>query len=239
MTTRAFVTGGAGEIGTAICERLTNAGHEVVVVDLKTPEHGFLTDHLAVDLGDPDDIATKIGRFCAAHPVTRLVNNAGIIKPADVDGTTAADFSRVMDVNVRSAMLMTQLCLPAMRAERFGRVVNISSRAALGKTMRTAYSASKAAMIGMTKTMALELGRDGITLNAIGPGPIRTKLFMDANPPGSPQTKAILDAIPVGHMGEPADIAAAVAFLASDEARFITGQILYVCGGMTVGVAGA
>jgi NAD(P)-dependent dehydrogenase (short-subunit alcohol dehydrogenase family) len=169
--------------------------------------------------------------------VTRLVNNAGIIKPADVAATTAADFSLVMDVNVRSAMLLTQLCLPAMRAAKFGRVVNISSRAAIGKTMRTAYSASKAAMIGMTKAMALELGRDGITLNAVGPGPILTKLFTDANPPGAPRTQAILDAIPVGHMGTPMDVATAVAFLASDEARFITGQTLYVCGGMTVGLA--
>jgi NAD(P)-dependent dehydrogenase (short-subunit alcohol dehydrogenase family) len=237
MTTKAFVTGGAGEIGTAICQLLTEAGHDVVVIDLKAPDHDFCTDHLQVNIADPEEIAEKVAPYCAAHAVTRLVNNAGIIKPADVAATTAADFSLVMDVNVRSAMLLTQLCLPAMRAAKFGRVVNISSRAAIGKTMRTAYSASKAAMIGMTKAMALELGRDGITLNAVGPGPILTKLFTDANPPGAPRTQAILDAIPVGHMGTPMDVATAVAFLASDEARFITGQTLYVCGGMTVGLA--
>lgn len=239
MGTKTIVTGGAGEIGTAICERLTRDGHEVVVVDLNPPKHGAWTDALQVNLADPADVAARVGAFCAAHPVTRLVNNAGIIRPASVEDTTVEDFSLVMDVNVRAAMQLTQLCLPAMRAAGRGRVVNISSRAALGKPLRTAYAASKAAMIGMTRTMALELGRDGITLNAIGPGPIRTRLFADANPPDSPKTKAIMDAIPVGHMGEPADIAAAVAFLISDEARFVTGQVLHVCGGMTVGLAGA
>ncbi len=236
---KALVTGGAGEIGTAICERLTAAGHEVVVVDLRAPDHSFCTDHIQVNLADAEAIKAKLGPYFAAHSVTRLINNAGIVKPASVDDTTVADFSLVMDVNVRAALVLTQLCLPAMRAAKFGRVVNISSRAAQGKTLRTAYAASKAALIGMTRTMALEVGRDGITLNAIGPGPIRTKLFTDANPPDSPRTKALIDAIPVGHMGTPDDVAAAVEFLASDAARFITGQTLYVCGGMTIGTAGS
>jgi NAD(P)-dependent dehydrogenase (short-subunit alcohol dehydrogenase family) len=239
MGTKTFVTGGAGEIGAAICEKLTADGRDVVVIDLNVPAHGFCSDHIRVNIADPQAVRDVVAPYCAAHRVTRLVNNAGIIKPADVDSTTVEDFSLVMDVNVRAAMQLTQLCLPAMREAGFGRVVNISSRAALGKALRTAYAASKAAMIGMTKTMALELGRDGITLNAIGPGPIRTRLFADANPPDSPKTKAIMEAIPVGFMGEPKDVAAAVAFLLTDEARFITGQTLYVCGGMTVGLAGA
>ena len=117
------------------------------------------------------------------------------------------------------------------------RIVNISSRAALGKELRTAYSASKAALIAMTRTWALELAGFGITVNAVAPGPIRTSLFDEANPPDSPRTKAIVDNIPVGFMGEPDDVADAVAFFASDRARFVTGQVLYVCGGVSVGGA--
>jgi 3-oxoacyl-[acyl-carrier protein] reductase len=239
MTQTTLVTGGAGAIGTAICERLSRDGQKVVVVDLHRPEHGFCADHLIVDLSAPDQIREVVGRYCADHPVTRLVNNAGIVKPASVDNSTVEDFTLVMNINVRAALQLSQLCLPAMRAAGWGRIVNISSRVALGKELRSAYAASKAALLGLSKTMALELGRDGITVNCVGPGPIRTKLFADANPPDSPLTRRILEAIPVGFMGEPQDVAAAVAFLASDDARFITGQMLYVCGGMSVGAAGA
>lgn len=239
MQHKTIVTGGAGEIGTAICERLTRDGLDVVVVDLRPPAHDFCTGHVTVDLSDAAQIAERLGAFCAENSVTRLVNNAGIIKPASVDESAMADFSLVMDINVRAGLQLTQLCLPAMRAAGMGRVINISSRAALGKALRSAYSASKAALHGMSKTMALELGRDGVTVNSIGPGPIRTKLFEDANPPDSPLTRKIMEAMPVGFMGEPRDVAAAVSFLASEDARFVTGQTLYVCGGMTVGAAGA
>jgi NAD(P)-dependent dehydrogenase (short-subunit alcohol dehydrogenase family) len=121
-----------------------------------------------------------------------------------------------------------------MKEAGFGRIVSISSRAALGKELRTAYAASKAAIHGMTKTWALELGPAGITANAIGPGPIATELFRAVNPDNSPRTAAIREAIPVRRFGKPEDIANAVSFLLGAEAGFITGQVLYVCGGMTV-----
>jgi len=140
-----------------------------------------------------------------------------------------------MAVNLKPAILCAQLVLPAMKRAKIGRIVNISSRATLGKERRTAYSASKAGLIGMTKTWALELAPSGITVNAIGPGPIRTSLFDAANPPGAPATQAIIERVPVGFLGEPEDIANAVGFFASDAARFVTGQVLYVCGGMTIG----
>jgi 3-oxoacyl-[acyl-carrier protein] reductase len=129
--------------------------------------------------------------------------------------------------------------LPGMKAARFGRVVNISSRAALGKQQRTVYAATKSALIGMAKVWALELGEFGVTANAIGPGPIRTELFDRANPPGDARTRAIIDAIPVRRIGTPDDVANAVAFLLDERSGFVTGQVLYVCGGMTVGASGA
>ena len=131
-----------------------------------------------------------------------------------------------------------QALLPGMKACGFGRIVNMSSRAALGKELRTAYAATKAGLIGMTRVWALELGRHGITVNAIGPGPIRTELFDRANPPDSPRTQAIVDAVPVRRVGTPEDVAQAVAFFLDRRSGFTTGQMLYVCGGMTLGVAG-
>jgi NAD(P)-dependent dehydrogenase (short-subunit alcohol dehydrogenase family) len=133
-------------------------------------------------------------------------------------------------------MLVAQGLQPLMQAARFGRIINISSRAALGKELRTVYSATKAGLLGMTRTWALELAPYGVTVNAIGPGPIATELFKSGNPPESPKTKKILESIPVKRMGEPEDIAHAVASLLDDRAGFITGQVLYVCGGMTVGL---
>jgi len=237
MSDFAIVTGGAGSIGTAIAERLTNDGFRVVTVDRDEPRHSFLSDHISLDLADATATSETLGAFCRDRRVTRLVNGAGIVRPARFDDTTAEDFDLVQQVNVRSAMLAAQAAVPSMRRAGIGRIVSISSRAALGKELRTAYSASKAALLGMTKTMALELARDGITVNAIGPGPIWTKLFEAANPADSPKTKAIVEGVPVGFLGQPADIAHAVAYFVSDAARFVTGQTLYVCGGMTVGVA--
>lgn len=237
MSDYAIVTGGAGSIGAAIAERLTADGFKVVTVDRETPSHAFHTDHLQLDLGDVAATQQAIAAFCADRRITRLVNAAGIVMPASLENTDTASFDLVLNINARAAMLMVQGALPSMRRAGIGRIVNIASRAALGKELRTAYAASKAALIGMTRTWALELAGAGITVNAISPGPIRTKLFEAANPPDSPRTRAIIAGVPVGYLGEPKDVAAAVGFFCSDDARFITGQTLYVCGGITVGLA--
>jgi 3-oxoacyl-[acyl-carrier protein] reductase len=121
------------------------------------------------------------------------------------------------------------------RRKRYGKIVNIGSRASLGKQDRTVYSACKAGLIGMTRTWALEMAPYNINVNNVAPGPIATRLFKDANPPGSPTTEAILRSVPLGRIGKPEDVANAVTFLASGEADFITGQTLFVCGGLTVG----
>jgi NAD(P)-dependent dehydrogenase (short-subunit alcohol dehydrogenase family) len=113
----------------------------------------------------------------------------------------------------------------------------MASRAAIGKPNRVVYSATKAGMIGMARTLAMELGRDGITVNAVAPGPIATDLFMKSNPQGAPATQKIIDSIVVGRLGTPEDVARSVMFFLDQANSFITGQVLYVCGGTTLGVA--
>jgi len=237
MSDYAIVTGGAGSIGGAIAARLVKDGFRVAIVDRNEPTSGSHDAFLRIDLTDSGAIAERVGAFCAEHRVTRLVNNAGIINPAALLDTTVEDFDLVLSINARAAMTMTQAVVPTMREAGIGRIVNIASRAALGKELRTAYAASKAALIGMTRTWALELARSGITANAIAPGPIRTDLFDAANPPDAPATQRIIEGVPVGFLGEPRDVAAAASFLVSDDSRFVTGQTLYVCGGITVGLA--
>jgi 3-oxoacyl-[acyl-carrier protein] reductase len=235
MNTGAIVTGGSSGIGWATIQRLVNAGHDVTNLDRSPPPDRSLARFIEVDLADPRATAAALDEVLARHPVTRLVNNVGRVIPASLDETTLEDFDAQMALNVRCALQCTKAVVPAMKAARFGRIVNISSRAALGKELRTAYAAGKAALHGFTRTWALELARYGITVNAVGPGPIDTPIFRAANPADSPRTKAIIDAIPVRRMGTPADIAHAVAFFLEEASGFITGQVLYACGGMTVG----
>ena len=229
---RVLITGGGAGIGAAIAQVCREAGWEAVTIDRAGGD-------ICADLSSPDATAAALEEALAGGPITRLVNNVGMVAPKPLEDQTLAEFDAVMQLNLRCAMQCTQALLPGMKAAGFGRIVNMASRAALGKELRTVYSASKAALIGMAKTWALELGPHGITANAIGPGPIATELFDKANPPGHPRTQAIIDAVPVKRVGTPADVAHAARYLLSDEAGFVTGQCLYVCGGMTVGRAGA
>ncbi|MBB4935260.1 NAD(P)-dependent dehydrogenase (short-subunit alcohol dehydrogenase family) [Lipingzhangella halophila] len=230
---RVLVTGGASGIGAAIADRCAATGYEVLVLDRQPSEH----PHTVVDLADPDATAAALESALASGPITRLVNNVGAVFPAAVEDATLAEHQSAWELNVRSAVQCTAALTPSMREAGFGRIVSLSSRAALGKEMRSAYAATKSALIGLTRVWALELGEHGITANAVGPGPIATPLFEEANPPGAPRTQAIVDSVPVGRMGTPQDVAHAVDFLLDARSGFVTGQTLYVCGGMTVGSA--
>lgn len=232
---RVLITGGASGIGAATAERCRAEGWQPVVIDRVPTAQG---DGIVADLSSVDETARALSQALAGGPITRLVNNVGVVVPADAEHQTLAEFDLAVSLNLRCALQCMQALLPGMQAAGFGRIVNMSSRAALGKQLRTAYSATKAGLIGMTRVWALELGRHGITANAIGPGPIRTELFDRANPPGAPRTQAIVDAVPVRRVGTPEDVAHAAAFLLDARSGFVTGQVLYVCGGMTVGVAG-
>jgi NAD(P)-dependent dehydrogenase (short-subunit alcohol dehydrogenase family) len=235
-----LITGGAGAIARAMVARAAAAGWRPITLDLRPPEAPMPKEVFrACDFADASEARAVLAEVAAAHAPTRLINNVGIVRPAPLAETSIEDLAAVLDVNLRSAVLAAQALLPAMREAGFGRIVNIASRAALGKELRTAYAASKAGLLGLTRTWALELAAQGITVNAIGPGPIATELFRRANPDNSPRTRAIIEGVPVKRLGTPEDVAHAAAFFLDDRAGFVTGQTLYVCGGLTVGLAGA
>ena len=236
----ALVTGGSQGIGRGVVERLAADGFDVVNLDLRRPDAlaGSET-FIEVDLSQPQATAQALAQVTGQFDVSVLVNNVGTVQPGALEDVTFDDLDRVVSLNLRCTIQCAQAVVPRMKARRHGRIISISSRAALGKELRTLYAATKAGLLGITRTWALELARHGITVNAIGPGPIATELFTRANPADSPRTKAIVEGVPVGRLGTPADVAHAVAFFADPRASFITGQVLYVCGGMTAGVAPA
>lgn len=232
MTERLLVTGGASGIGRAIAERGVTLGWDVVVLDRSEAAIGR---SVLADLSDPASTAHGLSLALQDGPITRIVNNVGAVFPASLEDQTLEEMDAAFAINLRSAILCTQAVVEGMKEQGFGRIVNMTSRAALGKELRSAYAASKAGLIGLTRVWALELAQHGITVNAVGPGPIATDLFTRANPPGSERTKAIIGAIPVGRLGTPADIAHATGFFLDANTSFVTGQVLYVCGGLTVG----
>ncbi len=145
------------------------------------------------------------------------------------------DLDALVELHLGAAIQLVQAVLPGMRERRFGRIVLISSRAALGAATRTAYSATKAALLGLARTWALELAPQGITVNVVAPGPIETDNFHSIVPRGSPQVEKIAQSIPVKRLGQAGDVAGAVLFFADRQNGFVTGQVLYVCGGTSVG----
>lgn len=234
----AIVTGGSSGIGRAVVTRLIDDGFEIINLDIKAPANLLERERfLQVDLRDAAAIALVMDEAMRDREILYLVNNAGMIKPASVEESSLDDFRAVSCLNMEAPLQLVQRLLPGMKKAGLGRIVNMASRAALGKELRTAYAASKAGLLGMTRTWALELASYGITVNAIGPGPIATELFQQGNPPDSPRTRRIIESIPVQRVGQPEDVAHAVAFFLDPRAGFTTGQTLYVCGGMTVGLS--
>jgi 3-oxoacyl-[acyl-carrier protein] reductase len=237
VTKTFLITGASKGIGRALSERLTDAGHHVVGL-ARHADPTFPGDLVTVDLTDSastrrvlDDIAQW------QRSVDGVVNNVGLVAPQRLGEIGLEDLAAVLDLNLRVAVQAAQMALPAMRRAGWGRIVNISSLTVLGVPERTAYAAAKAGLISFTRSWALELATAGITVNAVAPGPTETELFRANNPPGSNGEERYLAAVPMRRFGRPEEIAAAIGFLLSEEAGFITGQTLFVDGGASVGKA--
>ncbi|HSV48554.1 MAG TPA: SDR family NAD(P)-dependent oxidoreductase [Ramlibacter sp.] len=236
MNNVAVVTGGSAGIGKAICERLLAQDFEVVSLARRSSEIDHPRLHsIEVDLTDRRATAEAAGEVARRFAVTTVVHNAGVIRPALLPEAKLEDLDALVELHLGCAVQLVQAALPAMKERRFGRVVLLSSRAALGLATRTAYSATKAGMLGMARTWALELGPDGITVNVVAPGPIRTDMFYDVVEKDSAQERRLAASIPVRRLGQADDVARAVSFFADPENGFVTRQVLYVCGGTSVG----
>ena len=233
----AIVTGASGGIGAAIARAMLERGYRVISLALDKPDwsHPRLESR-TVDLFDAAATEAVAGEIVRAHRVTHIVHNAGVIRPNPVEQASADDITALAQLHLGAALILLSAALPQMKQAGFGRIVLISSRAALGGTGRTAYSATKAGIIGMGRTWALELAPHGITVNMVAPGPIQgTHMFHEIVPAGSERETALANAIPMKRLGQPEDVANAVLFFSSAESSFVTGQVLYVCGGASVG----
>jgi NAD(P)-dependent dehydrogenase (short-subunit alcohol dehydrogenase family) len=232
----AIVTGGGAGIGATICRRMIGAGYDVVSLARSKPdwsEPALRT--IEVDLTDARATEQVAATLAKQYAISCVVHNAGSIRPNLLSEVRQEDLHDLTQLHLGAAILLLQAALPGMRERKFGRVVLISSRAALGLPTRTVYSATKAGMIGMARTWALELAPFGITVNVVAPGPIQdTQMFQEVIPAGSEREAALAKTIPVGRLGRSDDVARAVMFFADPENSFTTGQLLYVCGGASL-----
>jgi len=240
----ALVTGGSRGLGAAICSRLAEDGFAIALNYASHEEAARATaDGLRAagrpvavfraDVSREDEVRgmmDRVGRELG--PVGVLVNNAGVNSDVRVEDLAVEEWDRVMAVNLRGTFLCCKHAIPAMRAGRWGRIVNLSSQGVRkGSIAHAHYAASKMGIIGFTRSLARELGPEGITVNAVSPGRIMTDMLR-GNLAHNDKAAAWLKETPLGRFGEPLDVADAVAFLASERARYITGQVLPVDGGL-------
>jgi len=237
MTTyTAVITGGSKGIGADLAHRLLERGYRVVSIARNTADWSAKgCEHIQADLLDPASVAAVAADIAARYEVTHLIHNAGLIWPNLIESAMPEDITGLAQLHLGSALGLLQAFLPSMKKHGFGRVMFNASRAALGAPTRTAYSASKAGMIGMARTWALELAPQGITVNVVAPGPVQTDNFWGIIPKESELEAALATRIPVGRLGKVEDVTNAFLFFCAPENSFVTGQTLFVCGGSSIG----
>jgi NAD(P)-dependent dehydrogenase (short-subunit alcohol dehydrogenase family) len=231
---RTFLIIGASKvIGLALAYRLSEQGHKVIGIARNTSD-AFPGSLFMLHLSERS-ANEQLARIVKDGDVDGVINNVGLVKAEPLGDITLETLEDVMRVNLHPALVAVQAALPGMRARGWGRVVNISSLTVLGSVQRTSYAAAKAALVSFTRSWALELAPTGITVNGVSPGPTETELFRANNPSGSEGEARSLSGVPMGRFGRPDELAAAVQFLISDDAAFITGQTLHVDGGASIG----
>jgi len=238
----ALITGSASGMGRGTAEVMAQHGVKIVINDVAQSkvdevvkgirEAGGEAIGVVADITNKAEVAAMFKQVVDTYGrIDILVNNAGIARDKAFLKMTEEDWDKVLEVDLKGIFLCSQEAVKYMREQAYGRIVNISSRAWLGGPGQANYSAAKAGVVGLTRTLALELGKRGITVNCIPPGLIETPLWQSAP---EEVKERLLKAQPMGRIGSPHDIARAVMFFASDEAGYINGQTLYVCGGKSL-----
>ncbi len=232
----AVITGGSAGIGLQLCHEMLNAGWNVISVARRKTEinHPNLAS-VCVDLLNSRETADAAAEIGGNTAVTHIVHNAGLVWPNLMLEVKPEDIAGLTHIHLTAPLVLTQAVLPQMQKRGFGRIVFVTSRASMGVPTRTAYSATKAGVHGMARTWALEMAPDGITVNVVAPGPILTNNFWSIIPKGSEREQKLAENLPVRRIGMPEDVTRAVMFFADPKASFVTGQVLFVCGGASLG----
>lgn len=236
----AIVTGGAKGIGKAIVDRFINEGYFVYLIDMDRSEGEKIASslkdsiqYIPLNIADEEGVKTFFSTLQNQQVfIDVLVNNAGIIRDNVIWKMPLEDFDAVIEINLKGTWLMCKYASEILKTQKSGRIINISSRAWLGNPGQSNYSASKAGIVGLTRVLALELGRYGVYVNAIAPGLIDTPLTQKLQ---NDVLEKLINAQPTKTIGKPEDIANAVSFLANEKTHFITGQTIYVDGGKSIG----
>jgi 3-oxoacyl-[acyl-carrier protein] reductase len=242
------VTGGGSGIGEVIARRLCQEGSSIGILDIDIGNADRVVKELnskdrkciaiecdVTDRAQTEESVNRINDLLGSIDV--LINCAGVITVALLDAITQVDWDRVMNINLKGYFNCIQCAAKYMKEKKYGKIINIASLAYLGKEGRIPYCTSKAGVIGLTRTVALELGKYGINVNAVSPGFIDTPMTMKTTPRDGDEYKNIIGRTPLRRAGKPVDIANIALFLASEESSFITGQNIIVCGGRSIASA--